>query len=395
MAIVVKNTTKVAIEEEVTEGTYVTPASAAAYVQTLAEGYEMKPSKELLERNVFTGTIGKVTPRTGVQSVSGTVPTEFRANSTEGNAPEFNSLMKSAFGTRRQNTTVVTTKAAGNTATVLQINDGDISKFEIGDIILVKQAGAFHVTPITAKTSGAGTATITALVAHPSGSFSNSVTIAKFTTYLCAESAHPSLSITEFSDDLVKKMGLGCRVNKFQLSNFATGKIPSLAFGFEGLSFDRALAAPAYATAYDSALPPIVLDAKAYVDGVAVVINELSVSAEVKAGFATGISSSKGKISGRQIERKITGTIDPYQQTDSIANYTKFVNGTEFSLFAYAKNASGVTGEFQNVCAIYMPKCLITEFAEGEAEGLVKEQLTFQAGRGTAGTTNEIYVCFI
>jgi hypothetical protein len=40
MSITVTNTTSVAIEEEVTEGIYVAPASADAYLQTLASGLE-------------------------------------------------------------------------------------------------------------------------------------------------------------------------------------------------------------------------------------------------------------------------------------------------------------------------------------------------------------------
>lgn len=395
MAIVVKNTTSVAIEEEVTEGTYVTPAAATSFVQVLDSGLEMKPSKELLERNVFSGTIGKVTPRTGTKSVSGTIPTECRAFSTEGSAPEFNALMKSAFGTRRQNTTAVTTKAVGNTASILQIEDADISKFNVGDIVLVKQSGAYHVSPITAKATGAGVATITMLVAHPSGDCTDSVVVSKFTTYTVAESGHPTLSITKYMDSAVRETALGCRVNKFALSNFATGKIPTLSFGFDGLDFGRSLTAPSFTPSYDSALPPIVLDGRAYMDGAAITINELSFSMENSVGFSTSIAAANGKVASRVTSRKITGSFNPYQQTDSIANYTKFNANTEFSLFAYAKNDTSTAGQFGNIVAVYMPKCLITELGEADADGLVQESINFQASRGTAGTTSEIYFCFI
>lgn len=393
--IAVTNTTSVAIEEESTEGVYVTPASAASYVQTLSDGLEMKPTKELLERNVFSGTIGKVTPRTGQSSVSGAIPTECRALSTEGGAPEYNSLLKSAFGNRRQNTTNVTTKASGNTGSVLQIEDADISKFNVGDIVLIKQSGAYHVSPIVSKTSGAGTASLTLLVAKPSGSFSNSVVISKFTTYTVAESGHPTLSITKFIDSAIKETAMGCRVNKFALQNFSTGKIPTLNFGFDGLTFNRELDTPAYSPSYDSALPPIVLDGRAYMNGSEIVINELAFSLENTTGFSTSIASANGKVSSRVTERKITGTFNPYQEVDDVSNYTKFVANTEFSLFAYAKNDTSTSGEFKNVVAVYMPNCLITELGQADADGLVQENITFQASRGSSGTSNEIYFCFI
>ena len=395
MSIAVKNTTSVAVEEEVTEGTYVAPTSAASFVQTLDSGLEVKPSKELLERAVFTGTIGQVTPRTGTKSVSGTIPTECRALSVEGSAPEVDKMMKSALGTKRQNTAVITTKASGNTASILQIDDADIGSLNIGDIVLVKMPGAFHVSPITAKSSATGAATVTLLVPHPSGDIADSAPIAKFTTYTVAERGHPTLSVTKYIDSAIKDTAMGCRINKLALAGFATGKIPTLSFGFDGLNFDRALEAPAYTPSYDSALPPIILDAKAYMNSTELLVNEMAFSLENTVGFATAINQPNGKISSRITKRKITGSINPYQDTTDISNFTKFINNTEFSLFAYAKNETGVAGEFGNVVAVYLPKCIITENTEADAEGLVQEALSFTASRGAAGTTNEIYITFI
>lgn len=395
MPIAVLNSTSVAIEKEVTEGVYVTPASAASYVQCLDSGLEIKPSKELLERNIFTSSIGKITPRTGQKSVSGAIPTECRAFSVEGSAPEPNNLLESAFGTRRQNTVVVTTKATGNTGSVLHIADADIAKFAVGDIVLVKEAGAFHVSPITIVVTTATAATITLLVPKPTGSFSASVTIGKFTTYTVAEAGHPTLSITKFLDSAIRETAIGCRVNKMGLENFSTGKIPTLSFGFDGLDFGRSLTAPSFTPAYDSALPPIVLDGRAYMDGAAITINELAFSMENTVGFSTSIAAANGKVASRVTSRKITGTFNPYQDTASITNFTKFTANTEFSLFAYAKNDSGTTGQFQNIVAVYMPKCLITELGQADADGLVQESISFQASRGATGTNAEIFFCFI
>lgn len=395
MSDIATKSTSVAVKEESVEGTYVAPASAADFVQTLASGLELKPQKELLDRNIFSASIGAVTPRTGTKSVSGNIPCEARAFSVEGSAPEYNSLMKSALGTRRQNTTVVTSKASGNTASVMQIEDADISKFNIGDCILVKAPGAFHMSPILSKTSGAGTATITLLIPHPAGDIPDSCTISKFTTYTVAETGHPTLSITKYLGAAIEQIAMGCRVNKLSLSNFATGKIPEMQFGVDGLDFDRNVAAPAFTPSYDDALPPIALDGRIYLDTTAIQVNEFSLNLENTVGFKTSFSASNGKISSSVTARKITGTIDPYQDSADISNYTKFLNNTEFSLFVYAKNDSGVAGEFKNVIAFYLPKCLITEISEADADGLVKESLSFTASRGAAGTTNEIYITVI
>ena len=73
MALTVKDNTVYGVEIEVTEGTYVAPDAATKFVQTLSDGTELNPSKELLERQIFNGSIGKTTPRTGTRTVSGSM----------------------------------------------------------------------------------------------------------------------------------------------------------------------------------------------------------------------------------------------------------------------------------------------------------------------------------
>jgi len=395
MGTTVKKNTAVGIEIESTEGTYVAPSAATKYVQTLADGFELSPAKELLERNIFTSSIGKTSPLTGQFQVQGTIPVEARAFSTEGTAPEYDALMRSALGSRRQITTTTTTKASGNTGSVLQIEDADISKFNVGDIVMVKQSGAYHVSPISAKSTGAGTATITLLIPKASGSFSNSVVVSKSTTYIVADSGHPSLSISKYVENAVLEKALGCKVTSMALENFATGQIPSFSFGFEGLNFDRSLTPIPHTPSYDTALPPIVLDGRLYMDGTSIEVNEISVQLENALGFKTSISAENGRVSSRATERTITGTFNPYKADDSVANYTKYKNNTAFSLFAYAKVPTSTAGEFGNVVAIYMPNCIITELGEGDQDGLLQDSITFSANRGTAGSTSEIYIAFI
>lgn len=395
MGLTVKNNTAFGVELEVTEGTYVAPAGASSFVQVLKDGAEIKPSKEVLERNIFVSSIGKTSPRTGQFQAQVTMPVECRANSVAGSAPEFDKLMKSAMGTRRQNTTQITTKSSGNTASILQIDDADITKLKVGDMILVLQSGAYHVTPLTAVDSTGGAANVTVLVPHPSGDFTDSVVIEKFTTYLPADSGHPSLSISKYIESAVREYVVGARVNSLALENFTTGQIPSFKFGLEGLNFNSAVSAIPFTPSYDSALPPIILDARLYQNGTSIEVNQVSFTLENTLAFETSIAAANGRIAGRAVERTVSGSFNPYKLDNSVANYTKFVNNTAFSLFAYAKVPTGVTGQFNQVVAFYMPNCLITELSEADQDGLLQEAITFSANRGTSGTTNEIYIGFI
>jgi hypothetical protein len=395
LATAVKKNTAIGVEIEDTEGTYKAPAAATSYVQTLTEGFEMNPAKELLERNIFTSSIGKTSPLTGQFQVNGAIPTEAKASSVEGAAPEIDALIRSALGTRRQITAEVTTKASGNTDDDLQIEDADIADFTVGDIVLVKESGAYHVSPISAVDSTGGAAKITLLIPHPDGNFSNSVVIAKSTVYTVADSAHPSLSISKYLEEAVLEQAVGCKVTSMSLENFTTGQIPSLNFGFEGLNFDRSLTAQPHTPSYNAGRPPIMLDGRVYMDTTAIDVNELSFSLENSLGFKSSIAAENGRVSSRATERTISGTINPYKEDDSIANFTKFEANTSFKLFAYGKVPSGVAGEFNQIVAVYMPNCIITELGEGDQDGLLQDSITFSANRGNAGTSNEIYIAFI
>lgn len=395
MSLIQKKSSAIGVEIEVTEGTYVAPASATKFVQTLADGFEMNPSKELLERNIFTSSIGKTSPRTGAFTVEVVLPVEARASETSGAAPEYDALMRSALGSRHQITTTTTTKSSGNTGSELQIENADITKFQVGDIILIKQSGAYHVSPITEVDDTEDACNITLLVPKPSGSFANSVVIEKSTTYTLAETGHSSLSISHYLAGTIRKYAVGCKVKSLALEGFETQKLPSFKFGLEGLNFNKSVSSIPFTPEYDEALPPIVLEANAYQDGVALEINSLSFSLENTLGFKTATSASNGRIASLVTSRSITGTMDPYQADDSVANFTKYVANTPFSLFAYAKVPTGVSGQFGQIVAVYMPNCVITDLSEQDQDGLMQDSISFSADRGASGTTPEIYIAMI
>lgn len=395
MSIAVKKNTSVGVEIEVTEGVYVAPSSATKFVQTLVDGFDISPKKNVLERNIFTASIGKTSPRVGQSQVSGTIPCEARANSVEGAAPEYNALMKSAMGTSHAIASSTTTKASGNTGTELCIDDSDISKFQVGDIVMVKEAGAYHVSPILTVDSTSGAAKITLLVAKPLGSFSNSVVISKSITYNVADTGHPSLSISKYIEGAVLEKAVGCKVTSMSLDKFSTGQLPSFHFGFEGLDYAQSVTSIPFTPSYDSALPPIVLDGRLYMDGTALDVNEISVSLQNALGFQTAFRASNGRVSSRATERTITGSLNPYKTDVSVDIFTKYQSNTAFSLFAYAKVPTATTGEFNQVVAVYMPNCIITEVAEADQDGLLQDKISFSANRGPTGVIPEIYIGFV
>jgi hypothetical protein len=396
MAIAVKDNTVYAVEIEDTENTYKAPTADTSYVQTLSDGAEMTPAKELLERNIFNGSIGKTTARTGTRTVTGSMPVEMRAAATTGEAPEYDALLRAALGLRRQVTTTSAddTDAGGpHTTSRIYLLDADASKYAVGDMVTVQVTGDYHTSPVSAVSNTPGDVYIDLLVAADNP-FTDGDAIAAVTTYVTANSGQPSLSISKYLETTVLEQATGCRVNSMALENFTTGQLASWNFGFEGMDFDRSLTSQPHTPAYSSAEPPIILQACVYQDGVQLQVNELSFSIENTLGFATSTCSENGRISGRVTERTISGSLNPYKQDDSIAQFTRFKTNTEFSLFGSAIIPSSTAGEYAQVVSFYLPSCIVTELGEADQDGLLQEEVSFSAGRGANGTDEEIYISF-
>lgn len=236
MAYITTRSRVVYIKEETTQGVAVEPALGSDAVAILADGFELNGEKELVERNVLTSSIAAQIPRTGIKTATGSIGVEWKANGTAGATTEYGLLFESLLGAKRALASTVTTKATGNTTNVLAIEDTDISKFNVGDIIMVKEAGAFHVSPILSRVVTPGSATIT-LLRPKATAFSNSVVIEKVQNYYGANNGHKYLTITSFLDKTFKQQATGCLVNSISVDNFSVGQIPTLSFGLEGINY--------------------------------------------------------------------------------------------------------------------------------------------------------------
>lgn len=387
MGYTAKKNSRIFVVEETTEGTYKAASLGTEAIQPLADGFEIKPTKETLERNILSGSIGVATPRTGMKSVSANIPCEFRASDIEGDKPDYDLLLKGALGGSRSIATEVST-TTGNTVTLLKVADSSL--FKVGDIVLVKIPGKFHVSPVKSVTAN----TVELLIACPSVP-ADGVKIAPVQMYCPADSGHPSLTVERWIEGTRKETATGCKVTGMTVSNFSTGKLADLSFKLEGMGFNQEVGVLGVTPSFQESLPPIMLSAYVYQDGVEIPINELSLSIENSLGFITSTASENGKISSRVTSRTVKGSINPYKQGDSVANFTKFNTNSSFSLFAYAKNPTAVSGEFSQVVAIYLPCCLITELSESDKDGILQEGISFSASRGTTGANDEVFIATI
>ena len=283
MPIAVKRNTVYAVEVETTEGTYVAPQSDASYVKTLPDGSELNPAKELVERSILIGSIGKVTPRTGTKSASGSLAVELCAGETEnGLAPEYDALLRSGLGLRRSTPSVTidsTDSGQSHTTTRIYLSDADASVYQIGDSITVQTPSNYHTSAIIATSDTLGDAYIDLLVPADTA-FTDGTLIGPTFTYTTAESGHPSLSVTKFIENARREYVTGAKVNSISLENFSTGQIASLGFGLDAISYFCDLTTNPFEPDYQDCLPPIILDACVYVDGENQELNDFSFSIE-------------------------------------------------------------------------------------------------------------------
>lgn len=378
MAIgVVKNESTIALVAEVTEGTYVAPSTGADYVQPLADGLELNKQRELLERDILSSTVENEAARVGVAEVQGAIPVELRANETAGSAPQgLDILLRSALGGKRQQTAAVTT---GTTHSSTVINMADTTDFNVGDMVLVKESGAYEIRPISVVTSNTS---ITLKFALDNGAPSDGVELEKFTTYYSDTANAISFSAEHnIGSQAIKQKVEGLRVTTASIENWTVGQIPTVNCSVQGLDLTR-VDEDATATPTDAdALPPVVLSACVWINGTQYSYTELGLSIENTVNYIQDACDADGRISSRITNQVVNLTMNPYMDDSSLTNWNAFENNDDVHIFGYAYNPSSTAGEFSEAVAFYIPQAKIVESPVGDNDGIVSDQLSVRAHR--------------
>lgn len=385
--------TVVGVAEEVTEGTYLAPTD---WLLPLP-GVTITAAREELLRETLRSDIGELTPRVGIKSSEASVPLELKASGTEGGTPEMDLLLEGALGGVPVDiATQSTTKAAGNTATVLQIEDADIGKYAVGNMIVVLESGAHDINFITAVDPTGGTANITVTPGKASGSYSASVVVSKSRNYGVANSGHKHLSMTAYWGDTIQERVIGAKVAGFALENFSTGQLGSVNFTLDGLDFAKLDGSSAGAS-FSSALPPILLNACIFQDGVQLELSEFSLTLANEVAEQRDLCSSTGVISQRVKKRTITGSMNPYMDDTTVDQFDKFDLNTEYALVITGYSPSSTAGEIDlgSAFGFYLPQVISTAAPTSDVDDLLVDAVEFRATQGSAGTSDDIYVGFV
>lgn len=369
MGYTIKNNTKYFVKKETTEGVYAAPASGSEVIQVMEDGSEMNLTIEQLEQKVLGQGLAAKANRNGMHSVSGSLNSYLRASQTEGSVPEIDVLLESLFGSKRASSEI--TSGSGHTTSV--INVSSTANLKVGDIVVIKEAGGHHSSPIKAVVENTYIELLVPMDAAPA----DSVKIAAFTTYVPANSGHQSFSVSKYIEDAIVERGIGCKATTLSVENFTANQIANFNCGFEGLDMESEVEAPAYTPVFQTSESPIIVKSCIFQDGNKIEINEFSLSIENTLSFLT--NTCVGRSGSRVTARSVTGSINPFKQNDSVSDFDKFNAGETFSLFVQTKNPTAVEGEFKEWVNFYLPKCKITEMAESDLDGVLQNNLSFQA----------------
>jgi hypothetical protein len=197
----------------------------------------------------------------------------------------------------------------------------------------------------------------------------------------------------ELGDEILEK-GIGGKVESGEIGNWTTGQIPQITFAIKALELQKEVSGislnPDFST---EPQPPVALDACAYINGVEVDYNEFKLSMKNSLSELMSACSGQGKIATRNTKLLVTGSINPYMSTDNVDWFDKFNASQAVSLFIHIGNPSTVAGEYKNISAIYMPQVVLTSVTNGDQDGVLTDELEFQAFKKNGNDT--LFMSFI
>jgi hypothetical protein len=299
-------------------------------------------------------------------------------------------LLRSLLGGKRQITSDQTS-STGHTSTT--INFADTSAFSVGDIVLVKEAGAYECRPIS---SIAANTSITFPFALDNGAPSDAVVVAQVTTYFSDTSNSITFSAEHnLGSQAIKQKAEGLRATSMAIENWSVGQLITANFGVQGLDITRADEDATAAPNFDAdGQVPVALSACAWIGSNKMSYTELGASVENTVSYINDACDADGRIGSRITSQTTTVNINPYMDdSDLTKTWDNFENNTDVSLFAYAYVPSTTAGEFSQVIALWCPQGRLVEAPVADVDGIVAENLVFKAHQSSGN--DSVFLGFI
>jgi hypothetical protein len=145
------------VVEETTAGTPLDPVDGTD-ILALQEGFEVSPSVEQIDNNELSPNVDTKAPILGLETPSSTIGHFFRHSGVEATAPNYDTLLKAALGTKvdaltQRSTTTGSTSGDINTRAKIVLGSGG-SDFQRGHCMLVKDSTNGYIMRNVLSVSG-------------------------------------------------------------------------------------------------------------------------------------------------------------------------------------------------------------------------------------------------
>lgn len=227
------------LKAETTAGTYMALGAATDFT-TLREGFTFQSGVNTVDSDELVNDIGASEGFVTSESPSGSVPKYFKASGTEGVAPDYALLIKSAMGSQTDNSTqydTVSSSTAGTAAAraVLNVDTGEGVQFAEGQAVLIKDGtNGYSIRNVDSISSDALSLNFNLAAAPGSG-----VNLGKAIHWAPAISGHPTFTAHHYqasSSSALHQAIVGCRTTNMSIE-FPANELATCAFDFEGIGF--------------------------------------------------------------------------------------------------------------------------------------------------------------
>lgn len=224
------NNSRVAVVQEVTEGTLLFPTAAGDYVE-INEGFSTAPSIEQLENNALSGSIGESKSTVGLENPTADFELNLKHSGTESTTPQSNLLIKAALGDETASFAEQTT-TSGSTVSVVELAAGG-SNYERGHVVLVKDStNGYSIRPVLSISSNSLTLGLNLSNAPATG-----ITVGRPNLFKPGTS-HPSLSVLAYIGNGASIEGMAGMRPASMTTSIEAGQFIVGSFSLEGTSFE-------------------------------------------------------------------------------------------------------------------------------------------------------------
>jgi hypothetical protein len=222
--------TALGLKKEVTENTPVAPTSANDYT-TLQDGFDVSPSFEELTSSELQSSIGTAKSVLGNENPTLSLSHYIRHSGVEGQGPDYEDLLESAFGAKVINSTEYDTVSASTTLLV-KVDTGEGVNFQRGQALLVKNSLGYEIRNVL-SVSGDDLTLGHALNNAPA----SGVNLGKAVQFKPADENHPTLTLWIYrANGGAIEMMSGSRVTEFSLSA-ESGQYVNGSFNLAGVAY--------------------------------------------------------------------------------------------------------------------------------------------------------------